>query len=55
MELLRHLREEMNQLSAEQKFEEAAAHRDLLVDIQQTVKSRANVKRNAKNAPKRSL
>ncbi|MAS97826.1 MAG: excinuclease ABC subunit C [Kiritimatiellaceae bacterium] len=48
MELLRHLREEMKQMSVEQRFEEAAAHRDLLLDIQQTVKSRANVKRTPK-------
>ena len=55
MELLRHLREEMNQLSAEQKFEEAAAHRDLLLDIQQTVKSRANVKRTPRMLQKEAL
>ena len=55
MELLRHLREEMNQLSANQKFEEAAAHRDLLWDIQQTVKSRANVKRSPRMLQKMLL
>ena len=45
----------MNQLSAEQKFEEAAAHRDLLLDIQQTVKSRANVKRTPRMLQKEAL
>ena len=48
MELLRHLRLEMKRLSAEQRFEEAASYRDLLMDIQQTVKARANVKRTPK-------
>ncbi|MFL2859991.1 MAG: excinuclease ABC subunit UvrC [Pontiellaceae bacterium] len=55
MELLRHLREEMKQMSAEQRFEEAAAHRDLLLDIQQTVKSRANVKRTPKMLQEEAL
>lgn len=45
MDLLKPLRAEMQRLSDEQSFEKAAAYRDLLLDLQQTVKAKANVKR----------
>ena len=56
MELLRHLREEMNQLSAKQKFEEAAAHIEIFCWIfSKLLESRANVKRTPRMLQKKPL
>ena len=48
MEMFKNIREEMNNYSLNQNYEKAAAYRDLLQDLQKTVKSRINLKRTKK-------
>lgn len=45
MEMLKQLREEMAEMAAEQRYEEAAALRDLLFHLSQAVKERAKVRK----------
>ena len=48
IDMFKNIREEMNNYSSNQNYEKAAAYRDLLQDLQKTVKSRVNLKRTPK-------
>ncbi|NNJ70250.1 MAG: excinuclease ABC subunit UvrC [Kiritimatiellales bacterium] len=48
MEMLKNLRSEMERLASEQRFEEAAAMRDILLHLHQAVKEKAKVQKSPK-------